>query len=262
MAKASNNAEKSAFLRNLNARKAELAEAAKKEASSAFLTDEEIINNLGLSDTKKQFKARVSRVRYGLDKHKSPYFAFNFTISEGEHKGTTVSQFFGLGGKTKEERLKKDARVTATFQRLNIDTTKWPTAKVSELMVETADALTLKKPGATIALYTWGDDPEDPRLGIDILGTYAAKPSKEEEEEAEEEQYEDTEEVEEVEEVEEEADEIDYASYVGYEATLTTEDGEITVAATEYDEDTGVFTVEDDNGDVYEVSFEDLDFGE
>lgn len=266
MAKAAN-PEKSAFLRDLKKRTGELAAAAKKEATVAFLKDEEIIENLGLSDVKQQFRTKVSRIRYGLDKHKSPYFAFNFVITEGEHEGTTVSQFYGLGGKTKEERTKKDERLCAAFQRLNVNTMKWTPANVSDKLVESADALTESKPDVLLSLYTWGDDPSDPRLGIDIISVLSSKgpakkgKAKDEEEASEEDaQYEDAEESEEGE--EEVEDDTDYPSYIGYEATFDTGDGEITVTATEYDEESELFTVEDENGDLYEAAFSDLDFGE
>jgi hypothetical protein len=266
MAKAADNAERSAFLRDLKKRTNELAAAAKKEATSGFLSDEELINVLGLSETKKQFVTKVSRVRYGLDKHKTPYFSFNYVITDTEGEGTSVSTFFGLGGKTKEEREKKDARLCATFQRLGIDTTKFSTATVTDKLVESADKLTMDKPIVVLSLYTWGDDPKKPRLGVDIVSVRANKgpkgKSKPAEDEVEEEQYENAEESEEVEEAEEEAEDIDYASYVGYEAEFDTGEAVITVAATEYDEENGLFTVEDENGDQYEASFEDLNFGE
>lgn len=254
------NAEKAAFIRDMKKRQKELAEAAKKEAASSFITDEELIENLGLDETKKQFHCKLTRVRYGYDKHESQYYAFNYVIAAGEHESTPISQFFGMGGKTREERLKKDARITATFQRLNIDTTKWPAEKVAEKLVEAADKLTVSKPEITLALYTWGDNPDEPRLGVDIVGVRTSKPSKQDDEES---QYEEVdEEVEESEEAEEAEEEVDYASYVGYEASFDTGDGSVTVAATEYDEGTGLFTVEDENGELYEASFEDLDFGE
>jgi hypothetical protein len=256
-AASSNNAERSAFLREFKKRKAELVEAAKKEASSGFLTDEEIIESLGLDETRQQFLTKVSRVRYGLDKHKSPYYAFNYTIIEGEHEGVSVSQFFGLGGNTKAERQKKDERLCANFQRLNVNTTKWKPAEVIDKLVEAADEMTLKKPTARIALYTWGDDPDNPRLGVDILGITTAKP---EDTDSEEDQYEDAEASEEVEEDDTPAE--DYAEWVGFEATFDPGDGEITVTTTAWDEDTGLLTCEDENGDTYEADPEALDFGE
>lgn len=265
MAKAAN-PERSAFLRSLKQRQNELAESAKKEASTPFLSDEETIELLGLSETRQQFRAKVSRVRYGLDKHKNEYFSINYVLTEGEHEGTTVSQFYGLGGKTKDERAKKDARLCGAFQRLNVDTTKWAPTKVSDKLVESADMLTETKPNVVLSLYTWGDDPDDPRLGIDITSCGAptpvkkGKPAKAEEEE-EEDEYEEADE-EEVEGEEEETEEgEDLSEWVGYEASFDTGDGAVSVSTTEYDANTGLFTVEDENGDLYEASFEDLDFG-
>jgi hypothetical protein len=209
----SNNAERSAFLRDFKKRKAELAEAAKKEASSGFLTDEEIIESLGLDETRQQFLTKISRVRYGLDKHKSPYFAFNYTITSGDNEGVSVSQFFGLGGNTKAERQKKDERLCATFQRLDVNTTKWKAAEVPDKMVEAANKMTLEKPSVRIALYTWGDDVDNPRLGIDIIGVVKGSDT---EAPPEDDQYEEVDSEEE--EVDSEEEETDYSEWVGYEA--------------------------------------------
>ena len=254
----SSNPEIAAFRRELAKRKAELNEAAKKQASSGFLTDEEIIESLGLDENRTQYLTKVSRVRYGLDKHKSPYFAFNYTISQGEHEGTSVSQFFGLGGKTKAERAKKDERLCANFQRLGYDTTSWK-GDVTDKFVESADEMTLNKPSVRLALYTWGDDND--RLGIDIIGV--GKPSnKDEDEEAsppEDDQYEDADEVEEAEASEYEGD---YESWIGYEGTLTTDEGDVSVTIESWSENDGVFTVLDENGDAYDAAPEDLSFDE
>ena len=265
------NTEKAAFIRELKKRQNELAEASKKQASTSFTTDEELINMLDLSATRQQFKTKISRVRYGLDKNKDSYVSINYVISDGDHEGTTVSKFYSLGGDDKAKRLKRAEQLFAAFQRLNVDTTKWAPTKVIDKISETSELLTETKPTVTLAMYTWGDDPKDPRLGVDIVSCIASKgpkkgkPSDEEDEEdeegEEEDQYEDADAEEAAEEAEEEdAGHEDYSEWVGYEASFDTGDGTIAVATTEYDQATGLFTVEDDAGDLYEASFDDLTF--
>ena len=162
--------ERSAFIRDMKKRQAEMTETAKTEASSGFLSDQDIIALLELDDTKKQFRTKISRVRYGKYKEgKEIYFAFNWVIIDGIHKGVTISKFVGMEGKTKTDREKKYKQLFGTFQRLDVDTTQWEPDDIVENAVEAADTLSKKKPGCLLSLSTWGDDPEDLRLNIDIV---------------------------------------------------------------------------------------------
>jgi hypothetical protein len=162
--------EKSAFLRDLKKRQKELSEVAKEEQAGGFLTDEDIINMLGLDETKSGYVTKLARVRYGLDKNKSPYFAFNYTIVEGEHKGTTVSRFVGLGGRTKDDRAKGMKQLMGTFQRLDVDTTKWKANQVDVMCVETAEALTKARPNVNITLSTYDRADGSKGLSVDVQG--------------------------------------------------------------------------------------------
>lgn len=160
--------ERSAFIRDFKKKEKELAEVAKESVGGGFMTDEEIVETLGLSDVKKQFVTKVSRVRYGTDKNKNPYFAFNFTIAQGEHEGITVSQFVGLGGKTKADRQKGMKRLCGLLQRLDYDTTQWAVSESAVNAVDAADELTQNKPGVRLSLGVWGDNKD--RLNIDVVG--------------------------------------------------------------------------------------------
>lgn len=302
--------ERSAFIRDLKKKEKELAEVSKESVGGGFMSDEELIETLGLGpDAKKQFVTKVSRVRYGTDKNKNQYFAFNFTISQGEHAGLTVSQFIGLGGKTKADRQKGMKRLCGLFQRLDYDTTEWKPTELVVNCVEAADEMTANKPGVRLSLGTWGD--ANDRLNIDVVGMLSdtsASPSKSEKEDTpsktsvklegykdlgtkaddgdEDAEAELSEEAESRDldpddyeswsdlgealdklqadaENKDASEDSDYSEYVGYEATFNSEEtGEMTVTANAYDEDTGLFTVVDEDDNEYECEFSDLDFDE
>ena len=165
--------ERSAFVKEFSKQAKDLADVAKETQGGGFLSDEDIIETLGLTaDTKKQVRTRVTRVAYGIDKNRNPYFSFNWGITSGPNAGLIISKFVGLGGKTKDDRVKRLKQLVSTFQRLDIDTTKWPAPKVMQLAVDNADTLTTEKPGVLLALSTWGDDND--RLNIDIVGMFDA----------------------------------------------------------------------------------------
>jgi hypothetical protein len=297
--------ERSAFIRDFKKREKELAEVAKESVGGGFMTDEELIETLELGDTKKQFVTKVSRVRYGNDKNKNPYFAFNFTIAQGEHEGLTVSQFIGLGGKTKADRQKGMKRLCGLFQRLDYDTTSWATDEIAVNAVEAADTMTQNKPGVRLSLGTWGD--ANDRLNIDVVGLVnssdapkSTPPAKKEAKSAPSQESKvsmeslgakadegDEDAVNTLTEAATAANvdpdefetwmdlgvhldkgsssdsEEDYSEYVGYEAVFDSEEtGELSVTASAYDKDSGLFTVTDEDDNEYECEFSDLTFEE
>ena len=69
--------ERSAFIASLKKDAAMLKKAASKKVSSGFMDEEELIETLGLTDEKKNFRMRLTRVVYGVDKNKNKYFSFN-----------------------------------------------------------------------------------------------------------------------------------------------------------------------------------------
>ncbi len=294
--------EKSAFLREMKKKQKELASSAQKEATTSFLDDGQIIELLGLgADVKRQVRTKVSRVGYGLDKNKNLYYSFNFVIIEGEHKGTTISKFIGLGGDTKEQRERRGDDLYRTFQRLDVDTTKWSTAKIAELSVDAADALTAEKPGALLSLSTWGDKHD--RLNINVVSIFEtdskdAPSSPEDSEESDTDtdftamgkeaddagntshtvmeseankrgidpdEYSDWESLGVVLDggfVPEVGDaDIDFNEYVLCDAKYNSGDGEVSVSVTAYDADSNMFSLEDTNGEAYEAQWGELDFG-
>jgi len=301
------NNERSAFIRDLKKKEKELAEVSKESVGGGFMSDEELIETLDLNpNAKKQFITKVSRVRYGTDKNKNQYFAFNFTISQGEHAGLTVSQFIGLGGKNKADRQKGMKRLCGLLQRLDYDTTSWNATELVVNCVEAADEMTANKPGVRLSLGVWGD--ANDRLNIDVVGIVSdssASPSESKktstvkvegykevgeradngEEDAESELTEEAEsrgldpdeyeswsdlgealdklqaDAEQKKGNNDSSDEIDYLEYVGYEATFNSDEtGEMIVTTSSYDEDTGLFTVVDEEENEYECEFSDLEF--
>ena len=80
----------------------------------------------------------------------------------------TVSQFVGLGGKTKKDRQKGMKRLCSLLQRLDYDTTQWSDSELVLNCVEAADELTENKPGVRLSLSVWGEQKD--RLGIDVVG--------------------------------------------------------------------------------------------
>lgn len=317
------NQERSAFIRELKKNKAALAATAKEDLamSGGFLSDEDLIKLMKLSENKQQFQAKLSRVRYGIDKNKDPYFAFNYVITQGSFLGTAVSVFVGMGGKNAEDRKKNAAKLYRILQSLDVDTTKWKSSadEVIEKTVQVADDLTSSKPSLILSLNTWGEDkkakpPKPPRLGVEVVSlsspASSAPTSHTDDSETEYEDVEGTEEetedlmamaeqadadgevehafleaaaaeydlapdqydtwVELVEAINEAAHEasgdeeepaINGDDYVGYECEFNADGTVFTVTCSGYDADTQLFTVTDDDGNEYETSFDNLDFG-
>lgn len=254
--------ERSAFIASLQKDKAMLAKTASKKVGGTFLDDSDLISTLGLSETRRLFKTRLSRVNYGIDKNGDNYFSFSFVVIEGKNKGIPIGvDYIGLPKADKVKKEKNYEKLMGMFQRLGMDTTKWAAKDIPENCLDAADQLTAEGTGVTLALNVWGTDKD--RVGSNVVSIFPVdETSSESTPEASEEEETEEEEVEEEEEETEVAGPEDgstWEEWVGYEATLSDEDGnETAVTTTAYDD--GVFTCEDAEGVEYECSPEDLTF--
>jgi hypothetical protein len=158
---------RSEFLKNVKAYSNEAATAVKEKGSS-FLDDAEIVKLLNLEVSHKSiFDAKLSAIRYGVDKNKQPYFAFNFVLITGR-KGLQVGNFIGLP-KDKEQRAKRLKMIANYFDALGHDFDGVPAAKLMDAMADAADGLTTEKPCVTLALKKYVGNDGVARLNLDIV---------------------------------------------------------------------------------------------
>lgn len=253
--------ERSEFLKEFEKHKTAAAKAAKVETGSAILSDAEIAKTLDLSEnTKKVFDAKLSRVRYGKDKNKNLYISFDYVLLSGK-KGLQLGQFIGLD-KTSDKYDKNLERVFGTMQRFGIDTTKWNASNAIKNFLDAADALTEEKPSFKLGLSKYIADAKKGIIFINYSILSLIEDQEEEsDEEVEEDEYEEVEETEEESE-EEETEEVDYSEWVGYSCTFEYDDASYNGTTTAWNEDAGTFDVTDENGDVYELAPDELEWVE
>lgn len=256
---------KSEFIRRLKKNQKLLKEKAGTTHSAAFLSDEEICDLLGLEESSKSvFHCKLTRCNAGFDKNNDMFMTFGFAIGEGEHKGVAFSEFISLADSDKERYERGVTSIIRNFQRLGIDTTEWSAAEVVDNIYDTVERLTAEKPGVKMALSRYVGTNGD-RLNMSILGLAddpegsdsSSKTSKKAESESEESE---SEEPESGDAEESESGDSEDGPWIGYEASVDLGEGEVTVTTKSYDEDSGVYTVEDENGDEYEVYTEDLNW--
>jgi len=263
------NKERSAFIASLKKDASMLKKAASKKVSSGFMDEEELIETLGLTDVKQNYRMRLTRVAYGIDKNKNKYFSFNYVIIDGPHRGVPVGvDYIGIPSDDKAQAEKRYERIMSTFQRLGVDTTKWKVDQIPENCVTTADLLTDEGTGVLGSLYTY-DGSNGPRAGMNILSIFPVddvspakagkgKPSDDDEESEEEESEEEEVEEEESDEVADPEDGSSWEDWVGYAATLEVDDETIDVETTAYED--GIFTCVSPDGTEYQCSPSDLTF--
>lgn len=169
---------RSAFIRNLKKEKAVLTASAKEShVSGGFMKDEDIIKLLKLNKTYKQYPAKLSRVRYGVDKNKDNYFSFDFVIIDGDHIGTPIGRYCSLAGDDRESKDKSAATLFRCFQALNVNTDQWELSgdELLEKLVDEADRLTQDKPEVILSMNVWGE--KNDRLGVNIAALISSRPS-------------------------------------------------------------------------------------
>lgn len=290
--------ERSQFLAELKKDAAALAASAKKPPSSGFLTDEEVLAKLGIEDdeTRVTLNAKLSRVRYGLDKNKNKYFSFRFLVTDADHKGLPLDVFFGLNPDNERSYEITCDRLLGYLQSLGYDTLNWKKTEIVAKIVDAADELTASKPTAVVTVSAYERQNGDLSMNVYILSSSPDEASEDADEDAEDEAPtpkkapakkaarkapaaspkatpkkgkkapEPEPEGEEYEEVEDEEDpELEseaWSDWVGYSAMFDNGDGDEEVTLTEWDEKSGLFTIEDSEGLLYEVAPEDLTFPE
>lgn len=169
-------AKKSAFVSSLAKKSSVIQKAAKTVQGGAFLSDQEVLDLLEVPDEGKLvINAKLTRIRIGVDKNGDAYFSPNYTVAEGEHKGTPFSEFIGLGSKlpieTFEQRVNSVMRI---LQNLGVDTVDWDYdgEELLAAIEESANELTAAKPGVKVALtrYIPKDESKEHRLNISVMG--------------------------------------------------------------------------------------------
>lgn len=199
---------------------------------------------------------------------------FIFTLTD-EHKGLTLSRYLSLDSKDKE-RYRRTIKTTMGYlQRLGYDTTEWDDDEVLEKLIDSVEEVSAAKPRVTLALSRYVPDDEDKphRLNMSIVSLIQDSEDSEEAEEGEEEELPtpkatkgkkstkkapepEHEEEEEEEESDEEEESGEDGPWIGYQATFDSGDGDVTVTTKSYND--GVYVVEDEDGDEYEIEESDL----
>lgn len=166
---------KSSFVSALSKKVRKVKDAAKTTQGSTFLTDQEVLDLLEVPDEGKLIvNAKLTRIRVGADKNNNAYFAPDYVVSEGEHKGTPFSSFIGLD--TKDDKIfeRSISNVFRILQNLGINTEAWD-YEGDELLAaieEEAKELTAQKPGVKVSLsrYIPTDESKEHRLNISVMG--------------------------------------------------------------------------------------------
>lgn len=265
---------RSEFIRKMAQSKKQIVESAKKPASTGFLSDQEVCDVLGLEDgVNTPVVCRLVRIQFGVDKNKHLYYRDSFVVMEGPGKGTPFGKYHTLS--KKDDRYEQELdNLFRIYQNLGVDTTEWKEKDVLEKMYDTAVELSASRPTCRMSMSRYvPDDPEkEHRLNYNILalieGDFTPAPADEEpEEEVEDEEHEDEDQEAEEEtedddsdEPEEGDDDTDWSEYIGYSAMFDTGDGPVEVTTTEWDEDSGTYTVEDAEGESYDAYPDDLEW--
>ena len=172
---------KSDFLKNASSLGKEAVKA-NKEKAAPILEDNEIAQILDLSENiKKTFEARLSKIRYGLDKNKNRYFAFDFILMSGK-KGLKIGDFLGLPKDDKETREKRLKIILVKLEQLGYSIEDATPANILQKMVEAADQLTADKPYATLGLSKYVRPDKTASINNTIIAM-SDSPSEEEQQE-------------------------------------------------------------------------------
>lgn len=265
------------IIKKLNAKKGKIKEVTSQVMTRSFLDDAEIMELLELEEeVKSLFVVRLTRCIDGVDKNKVPYIILNFVITEGEHRGISLSKYITIDVED-ATRLERELKTLCMFlQNLGKDTTEWED-NIIENIYEACDELSAEKPSCRLSLSKYIHDNGKEYLNMSVVGLISST-TEEEEDEPEEKPAKkakagkvvakskavvEEDEPEEADEVEE--DGTDYSEWVGYECSFVADEdtGEtVEGSTTSYDSDSNLFTVEDANGDQYEVYPDDLTWAE
>jgi hypothetical protein len=273
-------------IKKLNAKKGKIKEVTSQVATRSFLSDAEVMELLELEEeVKSLFVAKLTRCVDGNDKNGVPYIILNFVITDGEHRGVSLSKYLTLDFDD-QKRLERELKTLCMFlQNLGKDTTEWDD-DIAERIYEACDELTAEKPSCRLALSKYVSDQGKEFMNMNVVGLISATTDDEEESEDEPEEEKPVAKAKagkavakpkavskkakpepEVEEEsdDEESDDTDYSEWIGYECSFVADEetGEtVEGSTTSYDFDSNLFTVEDAHGDQYEVYPDDLTWAE
>jgi hypothetical protein len=270
-------------IKKLNAKKGKIKEVTSQVMTRSFLSDAEVMELLQLEEeVKSLFVAKLTRCTDGNDKNGIPYIILNFVITEGEHRGVSLSKYLTLD-MDDQKRLERELKTLCMFlQNLGKDTTEWED-DIVEKIYEACDELTAEKPSCRLSLSKYVHTNDTEYLNMNVVGLISATTEEDSEDEPKEDKpvakskagkavakpkaaSKKAEPEPEVEEDDDEpADDTDYSEWVGYECSFVADEdtGEIVEGSTtNYDADSNLFTVEDANGDQYEIYPDDLTWAE
>jgi hypothetical protein len=173
---------RSAIIAKLKKNKAAIKEAAKKtHGSGAFLSDREFMDLIGVpeeSGTKMIVAAQLTRFRHGIDKNGQIYFAPNYVLTDGEHKGTPFSEFIGIPA-DKEKAQNAINSIFRVLQNLGVSTTDWDADDLEENLVNSAEELSEAKPSVRVAIsrYINPNDENNHRMNLSVMGAVPSAPA-------------------------------------------------------------------------------------
>jgi hypothetical protein len=132
------------FIKGLRSQNTTIKKAAgKAELRSGVMSDEEILNKLGLEDGDSSVvDAKLNAVTFGKDKNQNPYFSFQYTILEGKARGSLVSEYYGLVERGKLTVELAYELLLTNFLRFGFETDGWGI----EELVDGAQVLSQDKP--------------------------------------------------------------------------------------------------------------------
>jgi hypothetical protein len=145
--------------------------AASKEKVAGFTSGDEVVKILELStEERSSFPAKVSKIRYGVDKNKAGYFSFDFVLT-GENAGLPIQEYLGFptGEKGKDQRERNLKSAMIFFDRLGYDLEGVTQAKINDAMMDAADEVTSEKPSVLLSLQAYAKKDETHGVNIRIV---------------------------------------------------------------------------------------------
>jgi len=166
---------KSSFVAALTKKVSKVVDAAKTTQGGTFLSDQEVLDLLDVPEEGKLIlNAKLVRIRTGADKNGNAYFAPDYVVVDGEHKGTPFSSFISLDTKDDKAFTRNIGSVFRILQNLGINTEAWDYegSELLEAVEAEAKELTAQKPGVKVSLtrYIPDDTSKEHRLNISVMG--------------------------------------------------------------------------------------------
>jgi hypothetical protein len=149
------------------AKRAALLKEAASVKSTSSMRDDAVVELFGLGKNKKSttINATFVKCRFGVDKNKNDYFAFDFVCNDPRAAGAQFGPYFSIKGDN-EDVLKAMKRIMRFLQDLGFDTASWknPEKDIFKAIRE----LNAKSIPVKLSLNIWGTN--DDRLDFQVVG--------------------------------------------------------------------------------------------